>query len=371
MGNTTQWKVRRFRPGDRPGILELYRAVHGEAKAELARENWVWEFEAGPCIGRRPFVWVAEADGRIVGLHPAIPVFLRHGPERIRALWSVDLMTHPDYRGRGIFKTLTERLIEESRHEGISVFLVLPNRYSGPLLRRRGWFDVATFPVMIKPLRWVPLLRQISLRSLPKAVAGGLAVTRRLINGIMAGGGSPTEGSPEVKITESFDSRFDGLFERVAGEYDFIAVRDKRYLDWRYGAYPGGKYTVFTAERGGDLLGFMVVSTERSHPDRGQIAELLAAGGPQRGTVISGLLEAGTDHLARRDVATIEICSPGEPYTGPLARAGFVEVPSDVFWGYNLVAYCPDGSPVAGTLRDPKKKWYLSKGDADSDMALG
>lgn len=363
------WTARRYTPADREQIYALCAAVHGAEKTASCRRNWVWEFESNPYVEGAPHIWVAEDEDRIVGVHPTIAVPLQWGQTRYRALWSADLMTHPDYRGQGIFKVLTERLLEGAREEGIAACLVLPNRNSGPLLRKRGWFDIKTFPVMIKPVRLGPLLRQVSFRSLPKAAAGALAMARRSLSG--PGQRPVTHPVADVRIESltGFDERLDELFSAVAGEYDFSVVRDREYLTWRYSACPGDRHTVLAATTERGLAGFIVIDVEAANADRGHIVEFLVRPGGNRDAVAAALLDASLSRLKARGVASIEMCAQGLPYDDWLACRGFTTVSRETFWGYDLVAYALQEGDFEKALRDSDKKWLLSRGDADSDMA--
>ncbi len=360
--------IRRYRPEDREAVFALYKDVHGNSKAGLSKKNWIWEYESSPYLNDGPYIWVAESDNMIIGMHPAIPASLKCGEHRIRALWSADLMTHPARRHEGIFKALTDRMIDEAVKSGISAFLVLPNSNSGPLLRKRGWDHIRSFKVMIKPLRLLPLLRQVSFRSLPKAATGGWTVAGRAICRLTRGRKISTSPAISFRRIREFDSRFDELFERFAAQYDFIIVRDSQYLNWRYADCPSDKYTVFAAENNGRLFGMAVVSTEMIKAERGHIVELMAEPGLEYDAILEGLVQQSAAFLRSAGAASIEICSAGNAFDSVLKNAGFAEIPPHTFWSYDCLAHVPGNPELTGRMKDPSGKWFISRGDADSDM---
>lgn len=367
----TSYTVRRYRPEDREQVYALYDAVHGQAMGDKCRTHWVWEYERNPYVRDHAFIWAAEADGRVVGVHPSIPIMLYARGERRRALWSVDLMTHPDWRGRGIFKALTERLLEESREEGITAYLVIPNRNSGPLLRKRGWFDIKTFPVMVKPLRVGPILKKLSWRSLPKAFSGAFRYARGAF-GPRVPGAASTDADVRITVATVFDDRFDALFEAVATEYDFMTVRDAEYLNWRYAQCPDQKHMVFAAERDNALQGFIAVATGvQNGIPTGYIVDFLARPGPHREAVLRALAGRALTCFKERRAAAAEVVALPEPYRGVLASCGFAEVPAGRFWSYDLVGHIDPADPLAADFKNPSSRWYLSRSDGDSDIASG
>ena len=46
----------------------------------------------------------------------------------------------------------------------------------------------------------------------------------------------------EGEITDSyrFDDRFEDIWTKISKDYDYILLRDKNFLQWRYGDQRGG-----------------------------------------------------------------------------------------------------------------------------------
>ena len=101
-------------------------------------------------VGVRLFMrWDLEAAGR-----------------RLRAVRAVDTATDPDFRGRGIFRTLTLELLRalEAANEVDLVFNT-PNGSSKPGYLKMCWHDVGTVPVHVgvaRPLRFLRGVRSAS-----------------------------------------------------------------------------------------------------------------------------------------------------------------------------------------------------------------
>lgn len=151
-------EVRRAGDADLPEIIELCRRSLGWRDGDW-EAMFRWKHFQNP-FGVSP-MWVAIADGRIVGLR----TFMRWEFERdgrvVKAVRAVDTATDPDYQGKGLFTLLTLTALPELRAEGVHMVFNTPNTKSRPGYLKMGWQDVGT-------LR--PVLRPVRLRRLPRVL---------------------------------------------------------------------------------------------------------------------------------------------------------------------------------------------------------
>lgn len=132
--------VERYTPNDRRGVLDLDKAVWERERPE----SWfAWKYEENPYISH-PAVFVAKADGRVVGARPFMVFRLRTGERTVIALQPADTMVHPDYRGRGVFTEMTKRAIGYYESHEPELCFNFPNDMSWPGYRKLGWRAVDT-----------------------------------------------------------------------------------------------------------------------------------------------------------------------------------------------------------------------------------
>lgn len=335
--------MRSYRAGDAPRAIALLRAAFGAwpgprvAARDRPEEFFSWKHERNP--HGRSFILVVEADGRLVGLRAYMRWPLSVDGRSVQAVHSVDMATHPDYRGRGLSSDLTKRgmatLLDTAQFS-----LGLPNEMSTSMSRKVGWQPIGTLPVWVRvrrPLRVVHRAR--SLRSAGRSLAVPSVEAPRAADGLV-----DAAGVAELLA----DSHPAG--QRLATEADVD------YLRWRYEPLLGD-YRAVTEHEGGRLKGLAIFGLrQRGELWEGSVCELLVRPGDRR--TASRLLRriagaAPLDYLAA-------VPPGGSDAARTLARAGFVRAP---IGGRALgVTLYHDG-----VTPDPRRReaWSLSFGDLE------
>ncbi|MFM8973478.1 MAG: GNAT family N-acetyltransferase [Actinomycetota bacterium] len=212
--------VRSARPEDHEEVLALLATALGWDADEGLPEYFTWKHRTNP-LGPSP-EWVAEVDGRIAGFR----TFLRWEFEdatgrRHRAVRAVDTATHPDFRGRGIFRDLTLGAVAAMTADGIDFVFNTPNDQSRPGYLKMGWHAVGRLPTAVRPT---------GVRGAARLLGARVAAERRpLADG---GGASATDLLA--------DARLDDLLARIAPPTGLRTHRTAAHLRWRYGHPPLG-----------------------------------------------------------------------------------------------------------------------------------
>lgn len=141
-------EIRHAVTGDSDAILRLLARAMGWGSDDRFRRYFVWKHLENP-FGTSP-TWVAEVDGRIVGLRTWLRWRLTDGVAMLRAVRAVDTATDPAMRGRGVFRRLTEGSLAALEADGTDLVFNTPNAASGAGYRTMGWRDVGTLPVAVR-----------------------------------------------------------------------------------------------------------------------------------------------------------------------------------------------------------------------------
>jgi GNAT superfamily N-acetyltransferase len=214
-------------------------------------------------FGESP-AWVAADGDRIVAFRTFMRWRFRWMGEQVSAVRAVDTVTHPDYRGRGLFRALTELAVDELTAEGVGFVFNTPNDQSRPGYLKMGWQVVGRLPIAARPRGAVGMARMLSARQPAKIWSDRLDL------------GDPIDAAVDGWVTPPETGR--GLATDVSDEF----------LRWRYGFGPL-HYRVVSAS------GARIVVRVRSRGAAREMALLQALDG-RMPPVRSLLSAAGADY---------------------------------------------------------------------------
>lgn len=229
--------VRRYRPADRAEVASLYEQVcGGNGSAWLS-----WTYEDNPYLNHVPMA-VATVEGRIVAATPAVPFKLHVDTSDCLALQLTDSVVHPEYR-------TTETVARTVRHlqsvyadrEPELLFRIAPGG-DPPVDDFRAVARLPTAYRVHQPRELLAADADRRERTLARVLGPFERLSHRLRD--------TTPSTDSVTRSNHVPARtLTGLARdhRPAGIH---AVRDPRYLAWRFGN-PDWSYTTYlTGEAG-------------------------------------------------------------------------------------------------------------------------
>lgn len=147
-------EIRKANKEDVPEIVGLLKLSLGESLMPKSEEYWKWKHVDNP-FGKSP-VLLAVEEGQIIGLRAFMQWGWKKNESICNAIRAVDTATHPEHRGKGIFKELTLGLLDECKNEYMDLVFNTPNNKSKPGYLKMGWKEAGKLPVNVgfkKPLR--------------------------------------------------------------------------------------------------------------------------------------------------------------------------------------------------------------------------
>jgi len=315
--------IRRYKEGDEKQIVPLLKLVFPGSKY-IDEKYWNWMYKNNPTHLIR--IWVAEDNEKIVGHYAVMSVFMKVNDKLQTGALSLNIAVHPDYQGRGIFPRLAKQASRELSEEGIVFTYVYPNKRSFPIfIEKLGWFEVPSLPVLFKPLNLEKLLaRKVGNRFLAKMINPFGLLFLKVFFGERRN--DISKGIDVIRVT-SLDDRVDGFWEQASKPYKIIALRDKKYLTWRYFDKPDNSYMMYLAEKEGEMLGYIVLKlvTIDESSKSGTIVDLLTL--PGREDVVLTLILKAIEHF-KEEEADVAMCYMQNKYCYELLRKiGFVPFP--------------------------------------------
>lgn len=141
--------IRRATEADEPAVLDIARRSLGWSDDPRFVDLYRWKHDHNP-FGPSPR-WVAVEDGEVIGFRAFLRWRFRRGDETADAVRAVDTATDPAHQGRGVFRALTMRAVEELTDEGVQFVFNTPNDQSRPGYLKMGWRELGRPSVGVLP----------------------------------------------------------------------------------------------------------------------------------------------------------------------------------------------------------------------------
>ena len=311
--------IRPYQKGDEKQICELF--SHTFAPRQLSLPYWSWRFQEnpyGPAV-----IELAWHNERLVAHYAVTRLMMRVAGETLCAGLTGTVMTHRDFRGRGLLSALGRKAYQDMTDQGIKLVWGFPNSTSHrTFVRDLHWRDIYEVPVLRLPLN---ALKAPSPQNDP-CVHGGIYL----------------------------DERFDRLWAKVGGDYDMIVCRNRSYLAWRF-AKPTERYRVVTFSDGDELRGYAVF---KRYADEFQVVDLLSAKTDMEAAAI--LIQSVIRQGLEEKVQSVSLwLAVTHPFHGYLESLGFrPEGPVTYLAGLAL-------SPELGQTIYDHRRWSFSMSDSD------
>ncbi len=359
------WVLSRYSPQDDRESIELVGSALGDTGAAApAYQEWQWQRgPAGAAIG----TLAREAGtGRLVGQAMAVPTRIRLSGKVFMAGLSLEPVSDPAHRGRGIVGALLRDVCDLSAGEGMAFSCGLPGQDSyRAYLGEAGFKGIGSVPLLVRPLDPERLaMKATGSRVITKTAS----VARRIWR-------TPApvpwqEALPGLEIGEvdSFGGSFAIFWERVQHRFPVMLVRDPAYLNWRFVDVPMREYLRFAARSEGEVRGYIVL---RAAPlgqfSAGLIVDLLVEPSAEGRAAGRLLIDRACSHFKEQDLDLVASLTPRHTDEFRLLRSrGFWVSPRFLEpRPFRLVVRCHDDEPSPSRLAMELRNWYLAMGDFD------
>ncbi len=336
MAIESELTIRPYRSGDEHAILRtfnfVFREVCGPSFVDRDLASWRWQFLENPWGYR---IWLAVTpDGEVVAQYAGVPYPMTTAAGDCLFIHIVDSFVHPDYR-KGL------------KRSGVFVHTVLPFFAD---CHDRGDAVLYGFPL--------PAAERIGKRLLDYK---RLCVVDYLCRDLSRRGPRRPR-RVEVDCVDILPLDIDSLFERFSPRTSCLTRRNAAYLTWRYLSMPGSRYEIWTARRGGELRGLMVLRPiHELLPNACTIADWMVVEDDKKTTdaLVAVAAERGRAHHRQRLLAVFS--NWGDEHAALLQR-GFDTVPSANYLE----------RPLAYRIHHPnmskkwlQRNWWYTLGDSD------
>jgi hypothetical protein len=312
----------------------------------LMRRNFVWGSDADIWYRwgyeQTPYspnsCWLVKTDQHEpVGFTTLMPRRMKVGERVCDVGQAANLNVTAEHRSGSAAIKLQRALVNHlDQSELAFTFGITSNAVA--VLKRAGYADLVGFA------RWVKVLR--TEHKLPTRIRSPLirrGLGRMLDVALRWRCGDPLARVPKgwsVHVDPPFDERFDDLWEVASWRFPIATVRDRQYLNWRFGLDPHCScHSLAVADSGGRLHGYLIyhLIQETDLVSVCEIVDLL----PLDESALRLLLLTLSNRLRATGCARIEMLYCGAKWVQRmLARCGFFRRPSQhhllVRWNQRL-----------------------------------
>lgn len=307
-----------------PELVDLAAVEYGDA--EIANGNYLnWQYLENPA-GEAIIVVARSEDGQLAGQYVVIPTEFRVGSERIKGSVSLNTLTHPDFRGQGLFTKMANETYAACKREGLKLTLGYPNRNSYPgFVRKLQFRHIGNATVMFRPLRVLKLAASLSaLKGAEKYAASELEDWP--VNDFRSRAGS-------IELLP-LDFQEDSVaYDELANSIQrprYSVHKSAAFASWRYDGIPTRRYQAFQAR---DESGMKAVCVARQRKVKGIecvfLVDFINESGAAGLKAGERLLKAVLQHFRNCGVALAGMMMNRDTQVHRLARSTwFREMPS-------------------------------------------
>jgi hypothetical protein len=311
--NSNPFIIRPYQAGDETGLVELFHRAYGRPTTV---EHWRWKLRGQASSVEN--VWLALSEDKPVFQYAGIPTRFQLSQSPTTVMVSVDTMTAPEFRRRGLLTQVAGRVYAGWRENGVSFVIGLPNQQWGSRPAALGIQTLFPLRWLVRPLRPEAIIaRKLHIPFLKYATIPTLLWNRALSRRVRRHPQFQTE--PMRNPSEAFDQ----LWERCKTDWMFSTIRDRKWVDWRFLASPATAYDLTVAWCAGKPAGYSAHTLVKSEQSTvAHLVDLFAARTDYaaRDTLLCELLEKLRTTEAD---ALFTLAVPGTPYFQWLQRAGF------------------------------------------------
>lgn len=352
------WTNRLARPDEQGPILELVRTVHGNSYQEIDESYFRWRY-----LNDTPFrasVMLAEHDGRPIGIQPIAVFDWKWGSAALRGAMYTGVLTHPDHRRRGVFRSLIDSSNEHAAQVGAQFIMTLPNDASLPGFQRFGdWQYPGLISLMLKVVNPRAAMRDTGFQPLGMILqwAPAVAFRRRRAGGC--------DGGLSLERVTEFPRELDIAADQYSDHIGSMMIRrTSNYMNWRYAARPESAYQLFVVRRGRDIVGAVVTSHGvRARIKVGMIVDLVCCADE---AVIRSVIRFAENDLRQRGFGVVTCQATSPALLQALRFEGFRNGPPSLIRKRFHFVYRRTG--IVGLPHDPSNlsNWHLTFGDSDN-----
>jgi len=307
-----------------PFLNQVFDGWPGFNQATSSLDYWRWKHIDNP--RGESLITVCELDGDLIGVSHNAILQIKQGESLITAGQSSDLAVHEDHRLMGVRNAIVDEMFKHFAGKGICYNLTVtrhPHLLQSLKRKQRPRFPhniqcYTRIQDIQRHLENIPMDNEWLMKTGYKTLSFINAITQQLTH-------TPNQKAQQIREISFFEESINTFWDQVSRHYDFIGVRDRAYLNWRYCDPRAGDYRVTCAEENGSISGYVVTGTNKVNPGYpiGYIMDLLTL--PDKPWISSQLLREAVKSMDDEGINIILcLAISGNSLEKALSQNGFL-----------------------------------------------
>jgi GNAT superfamily N-acetyltransferase len=328
-------------------VMDLSKNVYS---VPMSKSEFKWKYFENPAGEAK--VWFAKdkTSGLVCGSWSLFPWYMTIGGEEVLCAQAGDLMVLPEFRKKGLFRSMVKTSIGSLRSSNIRALIAFPETvgqsYEGFV--KFAWKNPTFLRTHKRLLRMTHFTKDIS-RTLSDKILKPITLLYN-INHIIR---SKVHRNIRFEKIDLFDEKYDELFNEHFGAPKAFVSRRSRYLNWKFIKHPKNNYVAYCLSKLDKILGYIILQCKEKEaylvdiypPTDKHVVRLLIS------FTVGLLLEKGEDIL---------ICACSDDIGSYLKNSGFIQREISLQFVMHIID-SSNNSP----LYSPSKQWTLISGDVD------
>src|SRR5688500_8090858 len=351
-------QIKQFELSEEEAVLAFLRIAYANEPRKSDPAFWKWHYLENPYTSLDDIpLWIVKDGERVVGQAATILVELKVDDEIRRAVWILDFILLPEYRGQKLGK----RLLQLARQTYPTMLALGYNEMSGNVLTSLEWvrmgmidrYQRLLFPGYgLKEVETIPPLRGL--------INLGFAPFRPSRNATIP------NTRFEVREVADFDSAFDELWKRASKNFPCAVERRSAFLNWQFRRQPGKKFAVLGVYKAERLVGYAVLffrkPKQANAPPKAAITDICYD--PENGAaIIDELFKTALRRCVERRAGSL-VTDVRDPLLAERLRSfGFFRIKQ----APPFMVYSPDKREL---MYEPDN-WFLTRADSDVSIFEG
>jgi GNAT superfamily N-acetyltransferase len=336
-------------------LRDFLKAVYPDDLRKSDPKFLDWYFLRNPNVDPESIpLWITVDNGKIVGQLATILAQLKVGATKTDAIWILEFILLPEYRGKGLGK----KMVTAAQQKYPTMITLGINEASTRVFDSLGWARMGSICRYHRLLYAGNALRDLAnfgfathglnLLSAPFRISTS---KHKLISGY------------QIKHASALDPAFDELWAEASCQWNCCVHRDRRFVDWQFREQPGKRFQFVFLFKRAKLVGYVALffrsAPPGGYPPKAAISDLVYSR-ESADEVIDILVEAALDAAIQRRAGSLVTDILDKRAENSFARHGFWRMK-------NAPRFMACTHEYQDLLYKPEN-WYLTR--ADSDVSI-